>query len=38
MVVNDVAHVRHAAVFQLTIFDVAAIYIYIYIYIYLYYT
>ena len=29
MVVNDVAHVRHAAVFQLTIFDAAAIYIYI---------
>ena len=29
MVVNDVAHVRHAAVFQLTIFDAAAIYIFI---------
>ena len=36
MVVNDVAHVRHAAVFQLIIFDAVATYIYIYIYIYNY--
>ena len=35
MVVNDVAHVRHAAVFQLIIFDAVATYIYICIMIYI---